>query len=91
MPAAAARGASLGVGDAAAALTAPLTLIQVVAVACLMLAAGAPLSDAQAWAQRSPGADPEAVCAAIEELLQGYERPLLTMRACHIALASDDA
>ena len=56
-----------------------------------MLAANAPLSEAQAWAQRSPGAEPEAVCAAIEELLQAYERPVLTTRTCHIALASDDA
>ena len=62
---------------------------QVVAVACLMLAVDAPLSEAQAWAQRLPGTDPEAVCAAIEELLQAYERPVLTTRACHIALATD--
>ena len=56
-----------------------------------MLAADAPLSDAPAWAQRAPGTDPEAVCAAIEELLQAYERPRLTMRACHIALSASDA
>ena len=54
-----------------------------------MLAADAPLSEAQAWTQRSPGTDPEAVCMAIEELLQAYERPALTTRACHIALATD--
>jgi hypothetical protein len=56
-----------------------------------MLAADVPLSEAQAWAQRLPGTDPEAVCAAIEELLQAYERPTLTTRACHIALAASDS
>ena len=65
--------------------------MQVVAVACLMLAADAPVSEAQVWAQRSPGTDPEAVCAAVEELLQAYERPALTIRSCHIALAANDA
>jgi len=72
-------------------LTARLAPTQVVAIACLMLAADAPLSNAPAWAQRSPGCDPEAVCAAIEELLQSYERPRLTMRSCHIALSASDA
>ena len=75
----------------ASALTARVALTQVVAIACLMLAADAPLSEAQAWAQRLPGTDPEAVCAAIEELLQAYERPALTTRACHIALSASDA
>jgi hypothetical protein len=74
---------------ATAALNAHAALAQVVAVACLMLAADAPLSEAQAWTQHSPGTDPEAVCMAIEELLQAYERPALTTRACHIALATD--
>jgi hypothetical protein len=79
-------------GDAAAvALTALLAPTQVVAIACLMLAADAPLSDAPAWAQRASGTDPEAVCVAIEELLQAYERPRLTMRATHIALSASDA
>lgn len=55
-----------------------------------MLAADAPPWDAHSWAQRSPGVNPQAVCAAMEELLQAYERPVLTTRACHIALASDD-
>ena len=91
MLAAAAGGASCCDTASAGALTAHSPLTQVVAVACLMLAADVPLSEAQAWAQRLPGTDPEAVCAAIEELLQAYERPTLTTRACHIALAASDS
>ena len=89
MHAAATRGASHIDSDDVTSLTAHPVLSQVVAVACIMLAADAPLSEAQAWAQRSPGTDAEAVCLAIEELLQAYERPVLTTRACHIALAAD--
>ena len=89
MHAAAPRGASHNDSDGTVPLSARAALAQVVAVACLMLAADAPLSEAQAWTQRLPGTDPEAVCLAIEELLQAYERPALTTRACHIALAAD--
>ena len=62
---------------------------QVVAVACLVLAVGATAEEVPAWTRRVQGAEPDAVLAAIAELLEGYAQPRLDAFACEVALASD--
>jgi hypothetical protein len=55
-----------------------------------MLAVEADAADVRAWAQRIAGVCPDAVLAAVAELLESYARPRLDARACQIALAGDD-